>query len=138
MLCTPDCFRSHRPAILLFSSGPCNFSTRPSYHSLRWFLVSPLSFLVSPLWFIWTVLPDVASQSSYRSSVLCVALVFYPFSWPPLSLLRVIQAITHDTDFSGSISKVENILVAGFQIPKIGDICACSTTITDRIATYKI
>jgi len=131
MLCTPDCSRSYHPAILLSSSGPCNFSTRPSYHSLRW-------FLVSPLWFIWTVLPDVASRSSYRSSVLCVALVFYPFSWPPLSLLQVIQAITHDTDFSGSISKVENILIAEFQIPKIGDICACSTTITDRIATYKI
>ena len=66
----------------LASSGLCNSSALPSYHGFCGFLMDLLWFLVSPLWFIWTVLPDVASWSSHRSSILTVVPVFYTSSWP--------------------------------------------------------
>ena len=73
----------------LASSSSCNSSALPSYHGLH-------GFLMSPLWFIWAVLPVVASQTSYHPSVLSVVPVFYPFSWLLLSLLWVIRAVILD------------------------------------------
>ena len=41
-------------------------------------------------------------------------------------------------DCSWSISKVVNVAVARSQIPKIGDVCACSTAITENMAKWMV
>jgi len=75
------------------SGGSGSSNVLPSCPGLHWCFLSCCGLRR----FIYAIILDIVSGSSYCSSVLSVVPVFYHSSWPPLSLLWVIWTVIYNT-----------------------------------------